>query len=75
MSRFDQVDYSRLPFPDAIETWTHQAILDARMQIYLAEWEGAREIDPARASVDAASVVGAPPARGMSGGAVRPACR
>ena len=52
MSRFDQVDYSRLPFPDAIETWTHQAILDARMQIYLAEWEAAREIDPSLPAYD-----------------------
>lgn len=46
MNRFDAVDYSKLPFPDAIEPWTHQAILDARMQTYLAEWEAARALDP-----------------------------
>lgn len=44
--KFDLVDYSKLPFPDAIETWAHQAILDARMQNYLALWDEARALDP-----------------------------
>lgn len=46
MSRFDQVDYSKLALPDAIENWEFDAILDARMQRYLAEWDAARELDP-----------------------------
>ncbi|MFT4099035.1 MAG: baseplate J/gp47 family protein [Rhodoblastus sp.] len=54
MSRFDQVDYSALPFPDAIETWSHQAILDARMQAYLAEWGAARALDPTLPAYDVA---------------------
>ena len=50
--RFDDIDYSALPFPDAIETWSHQAILDARMQAYLAEWDAARALDPSLPAYD-----------------------
>lgn len=44
--RFASVDYSKLPAPDAIEAWAHQAILDARMADFVARWTAARAKDP-----------------------------
>lgn len=52
MNRFDQVDYSALQVPDAIEAWTFDAILAARMQAYLGEWEAARALDPTLPAYD-----------------------
>ncbi len=52
MSRFDQIDYSALPLPDAIETWTFDAILAARMQDYLARWAAKQAIDPTLPTYD-----------------------
>lgn len=52
MSRFDQVDYSALPFPDAIENWTFDAIIAARMQDYLARWAEKQVKDPTLPSYD-----------------------
>jgi phage-related baseplate assembly protein len=44
--RFDVVDMSALPRPDAIETWSFEAILAARIAKFLAYWSEARAIDP-----------------------------
>ena len=52
MNRFDQVDYSALPFPDAIESWTFDAIIAARMQDFLARWARKQIIDPSLPSYD-----------------------
>ena len=55
-ARFDQVNYAALPVPDALEAWTFEGILDARMQNYLARWNAARVIDPALPAYDVATL-------------------
>ncbi len=50
--RFDQVDYSALALPDAIETWGFDAIIAARMQDYLARWAAKQALDPTLPSYD-----------------------
>lgn len=56
MSRFDQVDYSALPLPDAIESWSFDAIIAARMADFLARWEIKRQKDPSLPAYDVAAL-------------------
>jgi len=46
MTNFAPLDLSLLPAPDALENLVYEAVLDARMQDYLARWTAARVIDP-----------------------------
>lgn len=52
MSRFDSIDYSKLPLPAALETWAFEAILAARMADFVARWNAARADDPSLPTYD-----------------------
>ena len=50
--RFDPIDLSRLSPPDALEDWTYDSIVDARMLKFAALWEEARAADPTLPAYD-----------------------
>lgn len=52
MLRFDPIDLFRLAPPDALEDWQYEAILDARMQKFVALWDRARAADPTLPAYD-----------------------
>lgn len=53
---FDQIDYSALPTPDAIEAWAFEAIFSAMREDFLARWNAARAIDPTLPAYDVSSL-------------------
>jgi len=59
-ARFDRVDLSAIAAPAALETWSFDAILDARFQKFLEYWQAERVKDPSLPLYDVTALVGNP---------------
>jgi len=54
--RFDQIDYSALPVPDAIDPFDYEAVVAARVARFLSLWTEAQEKDPTLPDYDVSSL-------------------
>jgi phage-related baseplate assembly protein len=59
-ARFDRVNLAAVPSPAALESWSFDAILEARLQRFLTYWQAEQAKDPSLPTYDVTRLVGNP---------------